>query len=312
MAVRRLAAEQPDGFTFTTENLLFAKAEMAKYPPGRQASAIIALLWKAQEQSGGWLPEPAIRAVADMLGMPYIRALEVATFYTMFNLEPVGRYLVQLCGTTPCALRGAEALKAVCRKRFGEQHHVTDDGKFSWVEVECLGACANAPMVQINFDYYEDLTPESFEALLDRLAAGKPVVTGPQVNRQLSAPEGGLTTLTETALFDGSLVGAWRHRFEKTAPEEAATAPPAPAAAAPVATQSQSQSQSQNAGNKLTPGRPEPTRPEQQAADTPADRTAKGKPPIEPGARAEATAADEPGTASGATKKPRATKKSEG
>lgn len=295
MAVRRLAAEQPDGFAFTAENLLFAKAEIAKYPAGRQASAIIALLWKAQQQSGGWLPEPAIRAIADMLGLPYIRALEVATFYTMFNLEPAGRYLVQLCGTTPCALRGAERLKEVCRRRIGDQHHVTDDGLFSWVEVECLGACCNAPMVQINFDYYEDLTPESFEALLDRLAAGKPVLTGPQVNRQLSAPEGGLTTLTETALYDGSLVGAWRHRFEKTAPQEAP--------AAPAAAQSQSQSQSQNAGNKLTPGRPEATRPEQQAADTPADRTAKGKPPIEPGARAEAATASQPGTASGATKK---------
>jgi NADH-quinone oxidoreductase subunit E len=307
MAVRRLAAEQPDGFAFTSENLLFAKAEIAKYPPGRQASAIIALLWKAQEQSGGWLPEPAIRAVADMLGLPYIRALEVATFYTMFNLEPVGRYLVQLCGTTPCALRGAESLKQVCRRRIGEQHHVTDDGKFSWVEVECLGACANAPMVQINFDYYEDLTAESFETLLDRLAAGKPVVTGPQVNRQLSAPEGGLTTLTETALYDGSLVGAWRHRFEKEpVPAEAAAAAAAPAAPQPATAQAQVQ-----VAKQRTPGRPEPTRAEQQASDTPADRTDKGKPPIEPGARAEAATADEPGTASGATK-PGAPKKSEG
>jgi NADH-quinone oxidoreductase subunit E len=307
MAVRRLAAEQPDGFAFTSENLLFAKAEIAKYPPSRQASAIIALLWKAQEQSGGWLPEPAIRAVADMLGLPYIRALEVATFYTMFNLEPVGRYLVQLCGTTPCALRGAESLKQVCRRRIGEQHHVTDDGKFSWVEVECLGACANAPMVQINFDYYEDLTAESFETLLDRLAAGKPVVTGPQVNRQLSAPEGGLTTLTETALYDGSLVGAWRHRFEKEpVPAEAAAAAAAPAAPQPATAQAQVQ-----VAKQRTPGRPEPTRAEQQASDTPADRTAKGKPPIEPGARAEAATADEPGTASGATK-PGAPKKSEG
>ncbi len=156
---------------------------------------MIPLLWRAQEQTGGWLPEPAIRHVADMLGMPYIRALEVATFYTMFNLEPVGKYLVQLCGTTPCMLRGAEDIKKVCRRRIGEQEHVSADGKFSWREVECLGACVNAPMVQINYDYYEDLTPENFEKLLDALAAGKNPKPGPQIDRQFSAPVGGPTTL---------------------------------------------------------------------------------------------------------------------
>ena len=131
-----------------------------------------------------------------VLGMAHIRVLEVATFYTMFNLEPVGKFHVQLCGTTPCMLRGADALlKNICHRRIGDQHHVTADGKFSWVEVECLGACVNAPMAQINYDYYEDLTPESFEKILDELAAGRTPKPGPQVDRQLSAPIGGPTTL---------------------------------------------------------------------------------------------------------------------
>src|SRR6202030_3882274 len=163
-------------------------------PEGRQASAVIPLLWRGQEQAG-WLPEPAIRYVADILSMPYIRALEIATFYTMFNLEPVGKYLVQLCGTTPCMLRGAEDIKKVCRRKIGEQEQVSADGKFSWRDVECLGACVNAPMVQINYDYYEDLTPENFEKLLDDLAAGKNPKPGPQIDRQFSAPVGGPTTL---------------------------------------------------------------------------------------------------------------------
>jgi NADH-quinone oxidoreductase subunit E len=197
MSVRRLAPPeiQPKSFAFTAENLAWAKAEIEKYPPGRQASAIIPLLWKAQEQSGGWLPEAAIRAVADQLGLAHIRALEVATFYTMFNLAPVGRTYVQLCGTTPCVLRGAEALKAVCRRKIGEENHVTADGQFSWIEVECLGACVNAPMAQINADYYEDLTAETFEKILDEFAAGRTPKPGPQIDRQLSAPVGGPTTL---------------------------------------------------------------------------------------------------------------------
>ena len=206
MAVRRLADKsiQPKDFAFTAENLAWAKQQIAKYPEGRQASAVIPLLWRAQEQAGGWLPEPAIRTVADLLGMPYIRVLEVATFYTMFNLAPVGRYHVQVCGTTPCMLRGAEALKEVCRRRIGEQMHVTEDGTFSWVEVECLGACVNAPMAQINYDYYEDLTPESFNRILDDLAASRPVKPGPQIDRQFSAPVGGPTTLTDPSLYTGT------------------------------------------------------------------------------------------------------------
>ena len=195
MAVRRLAEIQPESFAFSAENLAWAKREMAKYPAGRQASAVIALLWRAQEQAGGWLPEPAIRHVADLLGLPYIRALEVATFYTMFHLEPVGKHLVQLCGTTPCELRGANALKEVCRRRIGHENHVTADGKFSWMEVECLGACVNAPMVQINYDYYEDLSAERLEKILDALARDETPNPGPQVDRQFSAPVGGPTTL---------------------------------------------------------------------------------------------------------------------
>jgi NADH-quinone oxidoreductase subunit E len=153
-------------------------------------------LWRAQKQNGYWLPRVAIEKVAAMLDMPNIRVLEVATFYTMFNLEPVGRHYVQVCGTTPCMLSGSDDIKAVCRKRIGEQGHVTSDGAFSWIEVECLGACCNAPMVQINDDYYEDLTPERFGSLLDDLAIGRPVKTGSQIGRVSSEPVGGLTSLT--------------------------------------------------------------------------------------------------------------------
>jgi NADH-quinone oxidoreductase subunit E len=201
MAVRRLAdaAIQPKSFAFTIENLDWAKGEIAKYPEGRQASAILALLWRAQEQAGGWLPQKAIEHVADLLGMPKIRALEVATFYTMFNLAPVGQFHVQLCGTTPCVLRGADELKKVCRKMIGEQDHVTNDGLFSWTEVECLGACVNAPMVQINYDYYEDLTADSFSRILNDMSAGKTPKPGPQVDRLNSAPIGGQTTLLDKA-----------------------------------------------------------------------------------------------------------------
>jgi NADH-quinone oxidoreductase subunit E len=203
MSVRRLAPPdiQPKEFSFSEANLAWAKRQLAKYPEGRQQSAIIPLLWRAQEQAGGWLPEVAIRYIADFLGIAHIRALEVATFYTMFNLSPVGKVHVQLCGTTPCRLRGADDLEDLCRSRIGEQGHVTDDGKFSWVEVECLGACVNAPMVQINADYYEDLTRESFRDILDAFAAGKTPKPGPQIDRQLSEPIGGATTLLDAAIY---------------------------------------------------------------------------------------------------------------
>jgi NADH-quinone oxidoreductase subunit E len=198
MSVRRLAPaeQQPETFAFTAENLAWAKTQIAKYPDGRQASAVISLLWRAQEQAGGWLPQKAIEHVAALLDMANIRVLEIATFYTMFNLEPVGEFYIQVCGTTPCQLRGADQLKKVCHDKIGHERHVSADGKFSWAEVECLGACVNAPMVQIGADYYEDLTAESLGKLIDDLAAGRDVTPGPQIDRQFSAPVGGPTTLT--------------------------------------------------------------------------------------------------------------------
>jgi NADH-quinone oxidoreductase subunit E len=203
MSVRRLAEEQPASFEFTPENMLWVKAQIAKYPEGRQASAVIPLLWQAQKQNQYWLPKPAIEKVAELLDMPYIRVLEIATFYTMFNLEPVGRYFIQMCGTTPCMLRGSDEIKAVLQRRVGEQRKVSADGNFAWLEVECLGACCNAPMVQINDDYYEDLTPENFEKLLDDLAAGRPVSIGSQTGRRSSEPAGKLTTLVSLYGEDG-------------------------------------------------------------------------------------------------------------
>lgn len=195
MSVRRLAEVQPERFSPSRETSAFAKAVVKKYPPGKQASAVIPLLWRVQEQNDDWVSEPAIRWTAEYLDMPYIRVYEIATFYTMFNLKPVGKVHVQLCGTTPCMLRGSEELKGVCRKMIGDQMKVTPDGKLSWVEVECLGACVNAPMVQIGKDYYEDLTPEKLEKLLTNLAEGKEVKPGPQNSRHRSEPLGGALTL---------------------------------------------------------------------------------------------------------------------
>ncbi|PZA12113.1 NADH-quinone oxidoreductase subunit NuoE [Rhodopseudomonas palustris] len=200
MSVRRLAPKelQPESFAFTADNLAWAQKEITKYPPGRQFSAVIAIMWRAQEQCGGWLPEAAIRTVADMLQMPHIRALEVATFYTMFQLNPVGKKAhVQVCGTTPCRLRGAGELIEVCKSRIHhDPFHLSADGDFSWEEVECAGACVNAPMVQIFKDVYEDLTPETLNKVLDGFAAGNPPTPGPQNGRQHAAPITGPTTLT--------------------------------------------------------------------------------------------------------------------
>jgi NADH-quinone oxidoreductase subunit E len=233
MSVRRLAEKQPASFAFTLDNLAWAKAQIAKYPEARQQSAVIAILWRAQEQCGGWLPQKAIEATADLLGMAKIRVLEVATFYTMFNLAPVGRFHVQLCGTTPCMLRGSEELKKVCHRMIGEENHVTADGAFSWIEVECLGACVNAPMVQINADYYEDLTPESLTRIINDLSTGRTPKPGPQVDRINSAPIGGPTTLTDPALFAGNGKGAEAHapsaaNAEAKKPGEAANLRDAP------------------------------------------------------------------------------------
>ena len=219
MSVRRLHHEQPAKFAFTRENLAWAKGQMKRYPAGKQASAVIPLMWRAQEQHDGWLPEPAIRYIADMLDMPYIRALEVATFYTMFQLQPVGKKAhVQVCGTTPCMLLGAGDLIKVCRKRIAEQPHtLSEDGGFSWEEVECLGACVNAPMVQVDADTYEDLTPEIFEKILDQFAAGKRPKPGPQSARRSSEPAGGLTTLMNGSGEDAKEAVAGKKTAKKPA-----------------------------------------------------------------------------------------------
>src|ERR1700674_863337 len=209
MSVRRLADQQPASFAFTAESLAWAKGQIAKYPEGRQASAVIPILWRAQEQSGGWVSKKAIEYVAEMLDMAPIRVLEIATFYTMFQLAPVGRKAhVQLCGTTPCMLRGAEDLRRVCERRIHrDQFHVSTDGDFSWEEVECLGGCVNAPMVLIGSDTYEDLTPAAFELILDALARGETPKSGPQNGRQYSAPLGGDTTLTDRAIYHPAKAG---------------------------------------------------------------------------------------------------------
>ncbi|MDQ7248115.1 NADH-quinone oxidoreductase subunit NuoE [Dongia sedimenti] len=190
---------QPTSFAFSEANLAEAKKHIAKYPKGRQASAVMPLLWLAQYQEG-WVSRVAMDVIAEMLEMAPIRVYEVATFYTMYNLKPVGKHLVQICRTTPCWLRGSDGLTEMCKKKLGVDLHGTSaDGKFTIMEVECLGACVNAPMVQINDDFYEDLTPETLAKVLDELAAGRQPKIGPQVDRLNSAPEGGMTTLKDVA-----------------------------------------------------------------------------------------------------------------
>jgi NADH-quinone oxidoreductase subunit E len=206
MSVRRLAKEQPDSFAFNEESEAEIKFWLAKYPDVKKASAVIPMLWIAQKQEG-WICEPALRDIASRLEMPYIRVYEVVTFYTMFNLAPVGTNLLSVCGTTPCMLRGSDDLIKVCKSRIGEQGEISKDGKFSWVEVECMGACANAPMVQVaNGDgdhYVEDLDAAKLEQMMDDLAAGKTVDYGPQSERNASEPHG-TKALTDPSLFDGS------------------------------------------------------------------------------------------------------------
>jgi NADH-quinone oxidoreductase E subunit len=198
--VEGLPFAQPEGFEFTGENRERAKAHIAKYPPGRQASAVLPLLWIAQEQSGGWLPRAAMDHVAEILGMAPIRVYEVATFYTMFNLRPVGRYLLQACTTTPCWLRGSDAVVEACERKLGIGiGGTTPDGLFTLVEVECLGACVNAPILQVNDDFYEDLDGPATEALIDALRDGKQPSPGSVIGRQGSEPVNGRTTLAEVA-----------------------------------------------------------------------------------------------------------------
>ena len=196
--LRRLYHDQPDAFAFTPANQKWAEAQITKYPEGRQASAIIPLLWRAQEQES-WLTRPAIEHIAAMLDMAYIRALEVASFYFMFQLQPVGNVAhIQVCGTLSCMICGAEDLIGVCKEKIaGKAHALSADGRFSWEEVECLGSCANAPMAQIGKDYYEDLTAARLSEIIDELAAGKVPVPGPQNGRYAAEPLSGLTSLKD-------------------------------------------------------------------------------------------------------------------
>ncbi|CAD5257346.1 NADH dehydrogenase subunit E [Bosea sp. 62] len=317
MSVRRLAPDhvQPASFAFTAANENWADQQIAKYPEGRQASAVIPLLWKAQEQHHGWLPRAAIEAVAHKLGMAPMRVLEVATFYTMFNLQPVGTHFVQLCGTTPCALRGAEALKKVCEDVIGPQSTVTPDGKLSWLEVECLGACCNAPMAQINFDYYEDLNPANFRKLLEDLRHGRPTKPGPQVDRSCSEPLGGGDTLKDPALYNGSVIGAgdWQKRIsrqreeaairiasEKAAAEAKAKAEAETAAA--TAKAGPTDVKTAPAPEAAAPARPKPSEPNQPASaaqDTPSatSKAIKDTPAKAPAAKAAPAAEPAPAVA---------------
>jgi len=199
VSLRRLSENQPASFAFSAANKARVEKEIAKYPAGRQASAVIAALWIGQEQEG-WVTKPMIEEVAKLLGMPSIRVLEVATFYTMFNLEPVGKHLVQVCTTTPCWLRGSDEVVKVCKKHIHDKPHtVSADGKFSWMEVECLGACVNAPMIMIDSDTYEDLDGPATEKIIEALRKGETPKRGPQNGRRSSEPEGGATTLKEVA-----------------------------------------------------------------------------------------------------------------
>ncbi len=241
MSVRRLDLVQPAAFSFTPDNVSRAKQAIACFPKGKQASAVIQLLWFAQEQDG-WLTRPAIEYVGRMLDMAYIRVLEVATFYTMFHLSPVGRKAhIQVCGTTPCQLRGAEDLIDVCKSKIHpDPHHLNADGSMSWEEVECLGACVNAPMIQIVKDTYEDLTPASLSKIIDDFQAGRPVKPGPQNGRQFSMALTGATSLTDNSLYNKQRT---YKRVEAppppppapaVVPATAAPAPAAPVVAAPI------------------------------------------------------------------------------
>ena len=204
VGIAQTGPEQPASFEFTAENLEKAKKIIAKYPQGRQQSAVMPLLDLAQRQFGGWLPRAAMDYVADFLEMPRIKAYEVATFYSMYNLKPVGKHFVQVCTTIPCGLVGADGIVDACKKHLGiGLGETTADGKFTLIEVECLGACVNAPMAQINDDYYEDLTPENTVALLKNLADGKPVQAGSQTGRRGSQAKSGPTSLHEFAKAAG-------------------------------------------------------------------------------------------------------------
>ncbi len=212
MSLRRLAPPevQPPSFAFSAENAEWAKMTIAKYPPGRQASAVIPLLWRGQEQEG-WVTHPMIEGIGKMLDMAFIRVLEVATFYTMFNLHPVGKFHLQVCTTPPCSLCNSAEIVAVCEKLIGPaQMTPTADGMLSWTEVECLGACTNAPVFQVFKDFYEDLNAESATRLIEAFRRGEQPKPGPQAGRLGSEPAGGAITLSDPSLYDGSVVGKYK------------------------------------------------------------------------------------------------------
>jgi NADH-quinone oxidoreductase subunit E len=241
MSVRRLSAQQPASFAFNAQSKAQIDIWIAKFPPGRQASAVIAALWIGQEQEG-WVTKPMIEEVGRILSMPYIRVLEVATFYTMFHLEPVGARLVQVCTTTPCWLRGSDDVVAACKKHIAPaQHTVSADGKFSWMEVECLGACVNAPMLQIDNDFYEDLDGPTTEKLLEAFRRGETPKPGPQnYGRVSSEPAGGALTLKDPQLYNGGYArmvqgGNGTTDNEGKAPTKAASDREAPAQKPPGA-----------------------------------------------------------------------------
>ena len=198
MSVKKISKVQPEIFEFTSENLEKAKIEIAKYPKKRKASAVLALLYLVQDQNDNWIPLAAIRYVSAMLSMPYIKVYEVATFYSMFNLSPVGKYFVQVCTTTPCMIRGSNKITEVCKKYISEEQNKLSENKIcSWTEVECLGACVNAPMMQINQDYFEDLDESKTEEIIQKLLKDEFPEAGSAKNRKNNAPESGKTTLME-------------------------------------------------------------------------------------------------------------------
>lgn len=302
MSVRRLAPEQPDSFAFSAESEAKVQFWLAKYPHERRASAVIPLLWIVQKQEN-WIPEPAMRQIAERLGMAYIRVYEVATFYTMYNLAPTGQHLIQVCGTTPCWLRGADGLKAACEKKIGPKgrSHVSADGKLAWEEVECLGACANAPMVQISNTegdfYYEDLTPDALEQMLDDLAAGKAIEPGPISKRHASEPtQAKVKVLEDAGLYDGS-----RARPIAALPHAVKTTEPAPASKAASNAREETE-------QRTGPSVAKPVARDKAEADKPAAAQPKTPPKkrAAPKAPAKTTATKTP-----AAKRPSANKKSE-
>ena len=198
MSIKKISKEQPESFQFTDENLKLAKSEINKYPKDRKASAIIALLYLVQKQNNNWIPLAALKYVAKFLSISYIKAYEVATFYSMFNLTPVGKYFVQVCTTTPCMIRGAKKITEICKKYISdEQNELSENKLCSWTEVECLGACVNAPMMQINKDYFEDLNESKTEEIIQKLLKDEFPEPGSAKNRKNNAPESGKTTLME-------------------------------------------------------------------------------------------------------------------